>query len=179
MKQYPETINIILKRKSVRSFTGASVAHEDLELILRAGMAAPSAVNMQPWNFVVVTNRSTLDELAAGLPYAKMLDKAGAAIIVCAVPQLAVHQSPEYAVLDCAAATQNILLAAESLGLGAVWTAAYPRKERMEHVRKVLNIPAGVIPLNVIPIGVPTGEDQPKDKWDEKKIHWERWGLGR
>ncbi len=176
MIQYPETISVILKRKSVRSFTGDPVPAEAIEIILRCGMAAPSAVNMQPWNFIVVTKRSTLDELAAGLPYAKMLDKAGAAIVVCALPEKAVHQSLEYAVLDCAAASQNILLAAEALGLGAVWTAAYPRTERMDFVRKMLNIPAKVIPLNVIPIGIPTGEDQPKDKWDEKKIHWEQWG---
>jgi nitroreductase len=171
----PDAITVIHNRKSVRNFTGEGVTAEQLDILLRAGMCAPTAVNMQPWAFVVVTNRSTLDSLANGLPFAKMLYKAGAAIIVCAIPEKAYDQRKEYAIIDCSLASENILLAAEAIGLGAVWTAAYPYDDRAGHVRKVLNIPQEIIPLNVIPIGHPTGEDQPKDKYKPENIHYEKW----
>ncbi len=171
----PDALTVIHNRKSVRSFTGQSVSKDVLEKIIRAGMAAPTAVNMQPWSFVVVTDRKTLDTLAAGLPYAKMLDKAGAAIIVCALPDRAYEKSREFAIIDSTCASENILLAVEALGLGAVWTAAYPDAGRMDFVRKTLGIPQDVIPLNVIPVGHPTGKDQPKDKFKPENIHWETW----
>jgi len=113
--------------------------------------------------------------LAGGLPYAKMLDKAGAAIVVCALPEEAYNKSTEYAILDASCASENILLAIEAMGLGGVWTAAYPDPDRMIFVRKVLGIPENVIPLNVIPVGRPTGADQPKDKYRPELMHWEKW----
>jgi nitroreductase len=171
-----ETLNTIFSRKSVRHFTDEDVSKEQLELIVKAGMAAPTAVNMQPWSFVIVKDRETLDKLASELPYAKMLYQAPAAIVVCAIPEWSIKEHPEkYSVIDCSAATQNILLAVESIGLGAVWTAAYPREERMISVRNILNIPESIIPLNVIPVGHPTGEDTPKDKWKPDRLHWEKW----
>ena len=170
-----DAIKVIHNRKSVRHFTGDIISDSDLEIILKAAMAAPTAVNKQPWEFIVVTDKNTLNILADGLPFAKMLTNAGAAIIVCAVPERANDGMLEYAIIDCSLAGENILLSAEALGLGAVWTAAYPRKQRMDFVRKTLGIPDKVIPLNVIPIGVPTGEDLPKDKWKPENIHWGRW----
>jgi nitroreductase len=168
-------IQLILKRRSVRAFTGESVSRAELETILRAGMAAPSAMNKQPWEFVAVADRSTLDTLSDGLPYAKMLYQAGAAIVVCAVVEKANDNLLEYAIVDTCAATENILLAVEALGLGAVWTALYPRRERMEYARKVLQIPDSIIPLCAIPIGHPAGKEQPKDKYRPENIHWEKW----
>jgi len=170
-----DALSVIHSRKSVRSFTGQSVTKDALDKIVRAGMAAPTAVNKQPWAFVVTTDRKTLDALAAGFPYAKMLDKAGAAIIVCAIPEKAYERNLELAVIDSTCASENILLAAEALGLGAVWTAAYPYKDRMEIVRKALNIPQDIIPLNVIPVGHPTGTDKPKNKYKPANIHQEKW----
>ncbi len=174
-KGVPDALSVIHSRKSVRHFTGQAVSKADLEEIIRAGMAAPTAVDRRPWSFVVVTDRKTMDDLAAGLPFAKMLKKAGAAIIVCAIPDKAFDKKREYALIDAGCASENILLAVEALSLGAVWTAAYPDKGRMDHVRKVLKIPETVIPLNVIPVGVPTGEDKPRNKWDPAKIHWNIW----
>jgi len=174
-EKMPDAFTVIHSRKSVRSFTGEKVNKESLEKILKAGMAAPTAVNKQPWSFVAVTDRKTLDTLKEGLPYAKMLDKAGAAIIVCAIPDKAYDNSTDFAVIDSTCASENILLAAEALGLGAVWTAAYPYTERMDIVRKTLNIPDNIIPLNVIPVGHPTGSDKPKDKYKPENIHWEKW----
>ncbi len=170
-----DIFSVIHTRKSVRSFTGESINKSDLENIIRAGMAAPTAVNMQPWSFVVITQRKVLDELAVGLPYAKMLTTAGAAIIVCAEPDKAFEQSKDLAVIDASLASENILLAIEALGLGGVWTAAYPYADRMRHVGSVLNIPEEVLPLNVIPIGVPSGDNKPQDKYQKEKIHWEKW----
>lgn len=170
-----DALSVIHSRKSVRHFTGEAVAKDDLMTIVKAGMAAPTAVNMQPWSFVIVTDRKQLDALAQSLPYAKMLDKAGAAIVVCALPEKAFQQRVEFAILDSACASENILLAAEALGLGAVWTAAYPDKDRMDAVRKLLGIPENIIPLNVIPVGHPTGVDMPKDKFNPENVHWEKW----
>jgi nitroreductase len=170
-----EVLDVIYTRRSVRSFNGDAVAREDLMKILRAGMSAPSAVNVQPWAFVAVTNRETLDELCDRLPYSKMLDKADAAIIVCGVPDKDAVYSGKYWVMDCSAATENILLAAHALGLGAVWTAVHPDEEKVRNVRKILDIPQTIIPLNVIPIGVPTGKGTVIDKFREENIHWERW----
>lgn len=175
MQEMKDTLTILLERKSVRHFTGEPVRRQDLEIILKAGMAAPSARNAQPWEFVVITERQVLDVLADGLPYAKMLFQAGAAIVVCAVIAQAHDQMVEYAVLDASAATENILLAIEAIGLGGVWTALYPRSERMELVRQVLKIPEEILPFCAIPIGYPTGVDRPKNKFNQDLIHWERW----
>ena len=170
-----ETLNTICSRRSVRSFTGEAIPRETLMRILRAAMAAPSAVNMQPWTFVVVTNRETLDELCAKLPYAKMLDKAGAAIVVCGIPDKDEVFSKDYWIMDCSAASENILLACHALGLGAVWTAVYVDMERVADVRTILNVPGNIVPLNVIPIGVPKEKGKVLDKFNEGNIHWEQW----
>ncbi len=170
-----DTFTIIHSRKSVKSFTGEAVSKENLDKIIRAGMAAPTAVNRQPWSFVVVTGKKTIDALAAGLPTARGIEKAGAVIIVCAEPEKAHMQSKDFAIIDASLASENILLATEALGLGGHWTASFPYDDKMKHVRTVLGIPASIIPLNVILIGVPTGEDKPKDKYQKEKIHWGRW----
>ncbi|MDR0660339.1 MAG: nitroreductase family protein [Prevotellaceae bacterium] len=169
-------LSVIHNRKSVRNFIPQKkVSKENLTTLVKAGMAAPTAVNKQPWAFVAITERTTLDSLAEGLPYAKMLKEAGAAIIVCGDLTKAIEEYPEYWVQDCSAATENILLAVEVMGLGAVWTAVYPDKDRVEFVKNILDLPETAIPLNVIPIGHPSGETMPKDKWKEENLHWENW----
>ncbi|MBZ0155500.1 MAG: nitroreductase family protein [Alphaproteobacteria bacterium] len=170
-----ETLMTICSRRGIRSFTGEAVSREDLMKIFKAGMAAPSAVNTQPRSFVVVTKREVLDELCATLPYANMLDRAGAAIVVCGIPDKDEIYSRKYWVIDCSAATENILLACYALGLGAVWTAVYVDEERIRNVRKILNVPETISPLNVIPVGVPKEKGAPINKFREDNIHWERW----
>ncbi len=174
-KNISDTLTVIHSRKSVRNYTSEPVTEDQIEILLKAAMAAPSAVNCQPWAFVVVTDRKILDKLGDILPSAKMIYKAGAAIIVCGMPGKAHKKMAEYAVIDSTLASENILLAAEAIGLGAIWTAVYPYPDRMEPVRSILNIPPDVIPLNVIPIGHPTGEDKPKKKFNPKVIHSETW----
>lgn len=140
-----EALNTIYTRRSVRSFTGEPVSKDDLIKLLRAAMSAPTAVNIQPWSFIVVTDRKTLDKLCDNLPYAKMLGKAGAAILVCGIPDKDEVYSKDYWVMDCSAATENILLAAHALGLGSVWTAVYVDMDRVKTVRALLNIPDNII----------------------------------
>ena len=169
-------LDVIFSRKSVRSYTGEVVSKKNLEILLKAAMAAPSGRNQQPWAFIVISDPTILQKLAEGLPYAKMLPEAGAAIVVCgySVP----HERPNSKDLweqDCAAATQNILLAAEAMKLGAVWTAVHPYPDRQEFVRKILDIQQDIYPFCIIPVGYPTGEEQPKEKFDSAKVHWERW----
>ncbi len=159
-----------MSRRSVRQFSGAQVRQEDLELLTRAGMAAPTGMNLQPWSFIVVTDRRKMDALREGLPYAKMLDKAGAAIVVCG------DRSAHHWVEDCSAAAENILLAAHALGYGAVWTAAYPYEDRIAIVGKECEIPPEFIPLCVIPVGVPRGgAGAAKDKYRPASVHKDVW----
>jgi len=170
------TLDVIHSRKSVRHFTDEPVTKEQLEILVKAGMAAPSARNLQPWAFVIVTERKQLDALSEALPYAKMLLDAQAAIVVCGdMNKAATDVDSAYWVQDCSAATQNILLAVEATGLGAVWTAAFPYSDRMEPIKEILGLPENIKPLNVIPIGVPTGEDKPKNKWKPENVHWNKW----
>lgn len=170
-------IENILSRKSVRSYTEQPVSREQLDTLVRAAMAAPTGRDMRPWKFVVIDDKAALDSLRAHLPYAKMLGEAQAAIVVCGdlgVTDDEGNPSTNW-MFDCSAATENLLLAAEAMGLGAVWTAVYPYEERLQAVKAVLSLPETILPLNVIPIGYPKGEPQPKDKYDAANIHYNGW----
>jgi nitroreductase len=169
-------LEILHERKSVRQYSDQKVTEEQLETLVRAGMAAPSAVNRQPWFFFAINDRVLLDELGNRLPYAKMLLQAPAAIVVCGNMERALDAwQQEFWIQDCSAATQNTLLAAESMGLGSVWTAVYPATDRIEIVRKVLILPSHLIPLNVLPIGYPDGPQRAKDKWKPENMMWNKW----
>lgn len=166
----------ILNRKSVRVFTGEPVQRADLLVLLRAAMAAPSARNRQPLAFVVITERELMDALADGLPHTKSLYKAGAAIVVCGDSRIELQQgASDLWYQDAGAATENILLAAEGLDLGAVWSALYPYPDRGDHVRHLTELPPTVTPFSIVPIGHPTGLEKPKEKFREEKIHWGKW----
>ena len=156
----------IAERKSVRKYLNKSVEEDKIDAIVKAGMAAPSGMDRRPGEFVVVTDREALDSMAAKLPYAKMLTNAPLAIVVCGDTTRS-----SYWYLDCSAATQNVLLAAEALGLGAVWTAAYPYEDRIDVVRQNTGLPENIVPLCVIPIGYPDGPQKAKDKFDPQRVH--------
>lgn len=165
------TLETIFNRKSVRKYTARPVEQEKLEMLVRAGMAAPSSRDRRPWEFIIVTDRHLLDTLGHGLPLARMLKETDQAIIVCGDT----NKSDNAWFLDCSAAAQNILLAAESMGLGAVWTAAYPYPDRMKIVQETLMLPEHILPLTVIPIGYPQGQEKAKDKFNKEQIHYNRW----
>lgn len=176
-KHQASTLEIIHARKSVRHFqVGKSVSQTLLDTLARAGMAAPSAMNKQPWAFVCITDRAVLDQLAEANPHATMLNTASAAIVVCGDMNKTIEGDAQtFWVQDCSAATENILLAAESLGLGAVWTGGYPAQERVTTISQILHLPENIIPLNVIVLGYPNGEDKPKDKYNKENIHFNKW----
>lgn len=167
----------ILQRKSVRSYTAERVDRSQLDTLVRAAMAAPTGRDMRPWKFIIVDDHVTMQLLANQLPYAKMLAEAPAAIVVCgdlSVVDKEGKPSTNWP-FDCSAATENLLLQAEAMGLGAVWTAAYPYEERMAAVKSAFHLPDHIVPLNVIPIGHPKGEPQPKDKYNKDNIHYNGW----
>lgn len=164
----------ILQRKSVRAYTDRAVSHEQLDTLIHAAMAAPTGRDMRPWHFIVLEGRHQLSPLAEQLPYAKMLAEAQAAVVVCgdmSVTDKEGNPSRNWT-FDCSAATENLLLQAEAMGLGAVWTGVYPYDERLEAVKQALHLPDHLIPLNVIPIGYPKGDPQPKDKYDPAKVEY-------
>ncbi len=170
-------IDNILTRTSVRSYLDKPVEASKIERMLRAGMAAPSAVNKQPWHFVVVTDQTQLQALAKANPNAGMVAKAPLAIVVCGDMKKALPgKTQEFWVQDCSAATENILLAANALGLGAVWTGAYPSDERVKEISKVLELPEHIVPLNIIAIGYPDSPNKPKDKWKPENISYNKFG---
>ena len=176
METNKKAIDVIYKRTSIRHYSNQKVSDEQMETILRAGMSAPSGMNLQPWRFIVIRNRKVLNDLGSELPYAKMLSQADSAIVVCGELNNSGNKDLQKLwVQDCSAASENILLAITSLGLAGLWTAVYPYKDRMAIVEKYCKTPENIIPLNVIPIGYPAEEYSSKNKWDTSKIHKEQW----
>ncbi len=171
-----QTLKIIHQRKSVRHYKDKKVSKKQLETLVKAGMAAPTAMNKQPWTFVVVNKRENLDSLVSYIPSKKMLKTASAAIVVCGDMNQAIEGPGQaYWIQDCSAATENILLAAESMDLGAVWLGIYPTEKNVNAVKECLNLPDHVTPLCVVSVGYPLGDEKPKDKWKPEKLHWEKW----
>ncbi len=169
-------LKTIFSRKSVRAYKNTPVPDETFTLLVKAGMAAPTAVDKRPWEFVIITDRPLLKQLAAALPYARMAEQSAGVIIVSGdIERQFGGPDSQFWIMDCSAATENILLAAESLGLGAVWTAVYPDNGRVAAIRKILGMPDRIIPLSLIPVGVPEGNPKPKDKYNAAQIHRNRW----
>lgn len=168
-------IDNIMTRVSVRQFTDKPVSKDTLDLLVKAGMAAPSAVNAQPWAFVVITEREIMDSLNVLKPYFN-LKTATAAIVVCGDLSKALEGvGQEYWIQDCSAVTENILLAAHGYGLGAVWCGVYPGPDMVKGVSEILGLPENVIPLNVITLGYPAEKPEIKDKFKPENIHYQKW----
>ena len=163
----------IFNRASVRSFDGRKVEPEKIELLMKAAMAAPSACNQQPWEFVVVTDPATLGKLAECSPYAGCIRQAPLGIAVCMRTEGL--PAPSYTQIDASAATENILLEAVHLGLGAVWLGIAPGQERMEAVRQVIGAPETIQPFGLVACGYPDKPVTPANRYDPSRIHYERW----
>lgn len=165
----------ILERTSVRQYADKAVSDEAASALLHAAMSAPSAVNRQPWEFVIVDKPELLSKLAAVLPYAKMAAHAPLAIVVCGNKERFLEGTDSCLwEQDLSAASENILLAAHALGLGGVWTCLYPHSDRIAPVRSILNVPDNMILFNLIPVGYPAREHKPIDKWHPERIHYNR-----
>jgi len=167
-------LETIYARRSIRQYQEKPVEKEKLEELLKAAMAAPSAMNIKPWEFVVVTQKETLDEIRASLTFGK--HNAPAAIIVCGNTAFYKHPiAVEFWVQDCSAATENILLAAVGLGLGTVWLGVHPIHNYIKQISKILSLPENVKPLNVIYVGYPAEEKDRRTQYNPERVHWESY----
>ena len=180
----PSALDVIFSRKSVRSYTDQPVTDEQVETMLRAAMSAPTGMNVQPWRFVVIRDQAVKDQLAG--PRGGMIAQAPVVFVICGETTLmrkpfgqpdaeAVEVENGNWTQDCSAATENLLLAAEAVVIGAVSRAAHPYADRVNPIREALGLPENVTPLCVVPCGYPAGDDQPKDKWKPENIHYDKW----
>lgn len=168
-----EAYDNIMTRTSVRSYTSQTVSKDTIALLLKAGMASPTAVNKQPWKFVAITDRVMLDSIAKAFPYARFASKAPLVIVPCGDHMnMLPGDMAQLWIQDLSAATENILLAANSLGLGAVWCMCYPNYQLVNSLRDIAKLPSSLTPLCLVVIGYPDYEPQPKDKWKEENILW-------
>jgi len=171
-------IDWILRRRSIRKFTEQKLSSDQIRSLLEAAMAAPTAVNLKPWKFIVVEDENGLAELRKALPFGKI--DAPCAIVVCGDLQSVKKPVTErFWIQDCSAASQNLLLAATSLGLGSVWCGVHPINQIEKAVRKALDIPQGVIPLNVIFVGYPAEDKPPRTQYSDKNVFSEKYGVPR
>jgi nitroreductase len=168
-----DAMEAILSRRSIRSYTDEPVPEELIEELLEAGMSAPSASNEQPWHFIIINDRAILDQIPRFHPYSSMLRKASWAICVCG--DLDLDLMGGYWVQDCSAATQNILVAAQARGLGAVWLGVYPVEGRVKAVQKLLGLPEQIMPLCLISLGYPAEKKPRANRYNEARVHRNRW----
>lgn len=163
----------ILERRSIRKYTEQQVGDEVVKDLLRAAMSAPSAGNERPWHFIVIRNKEILQEIPKFHPHAQMLKQAPLAILICG--DLSLEKYEGYWVQDCAAATENILITVQEKGLGAVWLGIYPDSDRVEPMKKIMSLPENIIPFSLISIGFPAEKREVDDRFDETRIHYDRW----
>jgi nitroreductase len=168
-------LQFIFARRSVRTYAPPPVAHDLVQDLLEAAMSAPSAVAKDPWEFIVVRSRQTLQRLAACLPNGQMLAQAALGIVVCGDLERAHDRQLSYLLQDCSASIENLLLAAHALGLGACWLGVHPRTDRVDHVRSLLNIPAHVLPVSIISLGWPAESPPPRTRFRAEAVHQETW----
>ena len=165
----------LFSRRSIRAYKPDTIPEEMITDLLQAAMAAPSAVARDPWEFLVVQNKQTLEKISAALPNGKFLADAPLGIVVCGNLRQAHDGQISYLLQDCASAVENMLLAAGMLGLGACWLGVHPRDERVQHLRTQFSLPEHIIPVATIAIGHPDEEKEPRTRYDDKSVHWEKW----
>ena len=171
-----DAMEVIMTRTSVRSYTNKVVEQDKIEQLLRAAMTAPPAANKQHWAFVVVDDKTVLEQMQQAHKNGKMIANAPLAIVVCGDMSKALDgEGAEFWIQDTSAATENLLLAAHALGLGAVWVGVHPISERVVSISGILSLPENIVPLAIVPIGYPDSHNEPKDKWNPEQVHYNRW----
>jgi nitroreductase len=167
-----EALEAIMSRRSIRKYKDKKIPDETIAILLKAAMNAPSAHNRQPWHFIVVDDRETLKKVPEYHQYSKMLETASHAIVVLGDSKL---QETDFWIHDCSAATENILIAANALGLGAVWLGVHPNKELIEGTKKLFNVPENVTPLGFISLGYPDETKPPRENYNPDRVHKNKW----
>jgi nitroreductase len=168
-----DTLVAIHTRRSIRHYTEQPVDKQLIDQVINAGMMAPSAGNEQPWQFIVVRNRETLEAITKAHPYAEMVRESQVTIMVCG--DLTAERHKGYWVQDCAACTQNMLLAVHALGISSVWVGVYPIERRVIALRQIFNLPDHIVPFSILPIGYSAEIKEPEDRYYREKIHKEKW----
>ncbi len=168
-------LDYLFSRRSIRKYRSKEIEEDLVQDLLEAAMAAPSAVAKDPWDFVILRDRDMLAKIVEGLPNGKMLADAAVGIVVCGDLSRAHDGQLSYMLQDCTAAIENLLLAAATLGLGACWLGVHPREERIAHIRALLNIPEGVIPVAAIAVGWPAESHKPRTRYRGDAVHRETW----
>ena len=168
-----EALETIMTRRSIRSFIDQPVEDEKLDTLLHAAMSAPSAGNAQPWQFIILKDHAVIDKIPAIHAYSKMCLEAPVVIMCCG--DLSLEKFPGFWVQDVSAASQNILLTARELGLGAVWAGIYPIEERVTAFRELFNLPENIVPFNIIPIGYTDRKQVEMDRFKAERVHQEVW----
>jgi nitroreductase len=171
-----EKLAPILSRRSIRAYSQKAVSDEVIRQLLEAAMAAPSAVARDPWRFVIVRQQPLLEAIADALPNGQMLRSAAAGIFVCGDLNAAHDRQLSYLLQDCAAATENLLLAAHLLGLGACWLGIHPREQRVKHLKELFGLPESVLPVAGISLGYPAEVKEPRTRFTLEAVHLEHWG---
>jgi len=170
-----KNLGFIFGRRSIRVFLPGEVSDEQVKTLLEAAMSAPSAVAKDPWRFVVVREKETLKKIADALPNGKMLPNAAVGIVVCGDIEAAHDKQLSYLLQDCAAAIENLLLAAHTLGLGTCWLGVHPRENRVKAIKEILGLPENIIPVSVVAVGKPGEVKEPQTRYKAEKVHYERW----
>lgn len=168
-----EVINAILSRRSIRSYTNKNISKQDMDLILKSAMYAPTARNLQYWRFLVIQDKTNMAKLENIQPYNTLLNSANAAIIVCSEMENEVAQ--KYFMQDCGASIQNIMLAATSLGIGSITLGLHSNADQVAAIKEQFNMPQNIMPVGIVALGYPNEEKPDPGRFDESKIHYEKW----
>ncbi len=167
------TVRAIQTRRSIRKYKAKNIDDKTIEKLLKAGMYAPSAMNLQPWHYIVVKGRKKLETITEAIPHAELMQKATLGILVCGDKKL--EKNKDFIVQDCSAAVQNILLAAHDLGLGAVWIGIYPFKDIIESTREYFNLPKHILPVAMVSAGYPAEIVETENRFITERIHTDKW----
>lgn len=165
----------IIQRRSVREFTKEVVTDEELHEILKVGMSAPSAMQKDSWHFIVIRKPFYLSKLVDILPGGQPLKTANVAILVCGDRSIAHRGQLSYLVQECAAATQNILLAASMMNIGSCWLGVHPVAERVALINDLLSIPSGIVPVSLIALGRAQHKHAARTRYNRSRVHKETW----
>ncbi len=168
-----DAIEAILTRRSIRKYSNRIISDNTIKQLLETASSAPSASNRQPWHYIIINDREKLDAVPNFHPYSKMLGNANIAILVCG--DLHLEKFLGYLILDCSAATENILIAAHAKGLGACWLGIYPREERITGIKKLFNLPEHIIPISLVSLGYPAEHKDREERYDEARVHYNKW----